>query len=282
MRIFVSLALVPALLAAGCQSAGVAVQSSDVAATQASALTRLDSLPTTHIGIDDDLTPAEIPNPFVDAMLAPVRGTGEVMEKVIELPVQTYQYATGDTPKKAALMLRDDSSPDTRRAGLNRLLEFPYTKRPPYTTAYQAMAAADPDPTVRAAALRACNRARDAKATSTFIQALVDASELVRLEACKALANLPDPAAAASLAKIAANSDESRDVRIAAADALKYYHTPDVVRVLSSVVGERDFSVAWQARRSLVYLTHKDFGYNESAWLSYFAGPGKSLASAPS
>jgi hypothetical protein len=39
-------------------------------------------------------------------------------------------------------------------------------------------------------------------------------------------------------------------------------------------VNDRDFSVAWQARRSLVYMTNKDFRYDEGGWLGYFSGPG--------
>jgi len=173
--------------------------------------------------------------------------------------------------------LQDKNSPDIRRAGLNRLVEFPYAHRPPYTRVYEGMAGLDEDPTVRATALRACNRSRDRAATSVFIKGLADKSEIVRLEAAKGLANMPDPRAAGALAAMANNPDESLDVRIAAADALKYYRTPEVARVLSSLLEERDFSISWQARRSLVYLTHRDFGYDQGAWLGYFAGPEKPL-----
>jgi HEAT repeat protein len=139
------------------------------------------------------------------------------------------------------------------------------------------MAGLDEDSTVRAAAVRACNRSRDDKATLVFIKGLADSSEWVRLEAAKGLANLPDPRAAVPLAAVANNGEENRDVRIAAADALKYYRTLAVARVLSSLLADRDFSICWQARRSLVYLTHRDLGYDQGAWLEYFAGPEKPL-----
>jgi hypothetical protein len=235
------------------------------------------------IGIDDDSSPRK-PNPFADAMLAPVQGLGQVAQQIVDLPVRGYQYANGDTPKRAALMLQDRSSADNRRAGINRLVGFEYAHRPPYTTAYKIMAQEDDDPTVRAAALRACNIARDRSATPVFIQALSDrrgdsrgeqaGSEIVRLEAAKGLANLPDPNAAGPLVKLVSDPTESRDVRIAAVDALKYYRTAEVARALSGLVNDRDFSVGWQARRSLVYMTSRDFRYDEGAWLGYFSGPG--------
>jgi len=43
------------------------------------------------------------------------------------------------------------------------------------------------------------------------------------------------------------------------------------------VLSDKTFAVAWQARRSLRYLTGRDFGYDGGAWLTYFAGPDKPL-----
>ena len=91
-----------------------------------------------------------------------------------------------------------------------------------------------------------CNRSRDKRATSVFIKSLSDKNEWVRLEAAKGLANLPDPNAGAPLTAVANNPDESRDVRIAATDALKYYRTIEIPRVLSGLLADGDFSVAWQ------------------------------------
>jgi hypothetical protein len=227
-------------------------------------------------GIDDD-SDFDPPNPVTEAMLSPFRAVGDGFDALFAPATLLIQKASGDTPHKAALQLQDKSSADNRRAGLNRLVDFPYAHRPPYTKVYEGMAGLDEDATVRATALRACNRSRDRAATSVFIKCLADKSELVRLEAAKGLANIPEPRAAVALAGIAGNPDESRDVRIATTDALKYYRTPEVARALCSLLNDRDFSVSWQARRSLVYLTHRDFGYDEGTWLGYFAGPEKPL-----
>ena len=53
-------------------------------------------------------------------------------------------------------------------------------------------------------------------------------------------------------------SAEPRDVRIAAADALKHYRSIDVGRALVDTLDSRDFGVAWQSRRSLIRLTGRD------------------------
>ena len=65
--------------------------------------------------------------------------------------------------------------------------------------------------------------------------------------------------------------------RIAAIDALKHYRTLQIARTLIGVVTERDFAVAWQARKSLKKMTGKDLYYDESAWLQYITGPAKPL-----
>lgn len=281
--------LVPSLLASlaltGCQSNG-RDPVDPAPATQAALEQTHQDPPARPIGIDDDSAPITS-NPITDALLAPINGLTRLSQAIGDLSVQAYQFASGDTAARAARMLTDSTSPDNRRAGINRLLEFKYTRRRPYTTAYEIMAQEDADPTVRAAALRACNQARDRSATPIFIKALSDGkeagkqdapgSELVRLEAAKGLANLPDPNAATPLVKLVTDATESRDVRIAAVDALKYYRTVEVARALSGLVNDRDFSIAWQARRSLAYMTNHDFGYDEAAWLSYFSGPGRPL-----
>jgi HEAT repeat protein len=175
---------------------------------------------------------------------------------------------SGVTPAKAAKQLQDDKNPDNRREGINQLVEYPFGQKPPYTTRYQQMARLDPDYLVRATAIRALNRSRDATATPIFIQALSSPNDRVRLEAAKALANIPDSSAGPVLLKIVNNADENRDLRIAAADALKHYKTPDVARTLIATLNGRDYGVAWQSRHSLKTLTGRDLRYNEAAWIS--------------
>ncbi|HSU67529.1 MAG TPA: HEAT repeat domain-containing protein [Tepidisphaeraceae bacterium] len=275
MRYLLSVSLLLAALAGGCQTGGSASPSAaDASATPA---TDRESVPADQIlpaGIDDD-SDFDPPSQMAQAVESPFKAVGDGVTELFAWPTQAIQTASGDTPRRAVNQMQDKNSADNRRNGLNRLMEYPYTHRPPYTKVYEGMATLDKDPTVRAAAVRACNRSRDHKATPVFIKALSDSSEMVRLEGAKGLANIPDPNAATPLVAIANNPDEDRDVRIAAIDAVKYYHTLEVARVLSGLLTDHDFSICWQARRSLVYLTHKDFGYDQGAWLGYFVGPAK-------
>jgi hypothetical protein len=184
---------------------------------------------------------------------------------------------TGHTPRAAALQMEDHDFPDERRTGINRLVAFPFGQDRPYTTRYEQIARTDPDWLVRATAIRALNRARWKPATPLFIEALNDVNDHVRLEAAKALSNIPDPNAAPMLLRLLNDPTESRDVRIAAADALRYYKTVEVARTLASQLGGREFGLAWQSHRSLIALTDRDFKYDESAWLNYITGPDKPL-----
>lgn len=190
---------------------------------------------------------------------------------------KTFGSFSGDTALKAALAMEDERFPDRRRRGINSLVERDYGRRPPYTKRYEEIAQADSDYLVRATAIRALNRARYRPATPTFIKALADAHPMVRLEAAKALANVPDPGAAAPLVAAVNNAQEDRDVRIAAADALRHYRQPDVARALAGQVGTADFAVAWQSRRSLTSITGRDLRYDQVAWLGYLNGPQKPL-----
>jgi hypothetical protein len=200
------------------------------------------------------------------------RGTGYLL---FGLPGELIAYSSGDNPARATRQMEEDRSSDARRRGINDLLRWDFAHNPPYLLRYREIARNDPDPYVRSVAIRALNRCRDADSRPTFVAGLSDNSQLVRLESAKALVNLPDPSAADALIRLVTKAEEDRDVRIAAADALGYYRRQEVARALTPRLGEHDFSVAWQARRSLRRLTGRDFYYNEAAWLEYITGPEK-------
>jgi hypothetical protein len=206
---------------------------------------------------------------FLLSGCAQVEGTGSALRN-------TFDIFTGDTAIKAARAMEDERFPDRRRKGINKLVSRDYGKHDPYTKRYSQIARLDPDWLVRATAIRAMNRARYQAGTPVFIEALTkDDSAYVRVEAAKALANVPDPNAAAPLMAAVSNANENRDVRIAAADALKHYPKLDVARSLADQLGGADFGVAWQARQSLERLTGRDLKYNQTAWIGYLTGPQK-------
>jgi hypothetical protein len=203
---------------------------------------------------------------------AQVEGTGSAIRN-------TFDIFSGDTALKAAKAMENDQLPDQRRQGINKLVSHDYGKHDPYTKRYGQIARNDPDWLVRATALRAMNRARYKVGTPIYIEALQkDTEPRVRLEAAKALANIPDPAAAEPLMKIVTSVGEDKDLRIAAADALKHYRKLDVGRALVSQLGNtNDFGVAYKSRQSLQQLTGRDLRYDEAAWIAFLTGPAKPL-----
>lgn len=188
-----------------------------------------------------------------------------------------YDHITGRTPARNLRLIRSRSA-DARIRAINGLVRREYGKRPVYTRVYKAVARTDPDPLVRAVAIRALNRARDRTAIPLFIEGLSDPHEWVRLESAKALVRLPDRSAIGPLLQTIRRPDETRDVRIAAVDALRHYKDLEVARALASLLAERDFSIVWQSRRSLRDITRKDFRYDESKWLEYLASPERPLS----
>jgi hypothetical protein len=182
-------------------------------------------------------------------------------------------YFSGNTPLNAAKRMEDSYFPDERREGINELANRQFGLREPYTARYQQIVQLDSDWLVRATAIRALNRARDASATPIFVQALSDQNQTVRVEAAKALANMPDPSALPVLVRIVGDRNENRDVRIWSAHALRHHRTLEVARTLATQLSGRDFGVAWQSRQSLKVLTGTDLQYNETAWLEYLTGP---------
>jgi HEAT repeat protein len=184
----------------------------------------------------------------------------------------------------SAAKMDDPLFPDKRRQGVNEVVVRPAGRRGPYTGKYIQLAQNDADYTVRAIAVRALNRSRDASADPVFIRALSDDQPLVRLEAAKALNRLPDPSAVPLLivhlqptydtgnfddTGRPIQQDEIQDVRIAAAEALAHYKALNVARALVDMLDSRDFGIASEARTSLRAITGQDFAYDQGAWLNY-------------
>jgi len=200
-------------------------------------------------------------------------------------PKQIFNFYTGNTPGRYARMMENDQSADQRRTGILRLVtDYDFARKDPYTQRYVQIAQADPDSLVRVAAVRALDRSRRPTVTPVAIRYLDDVNPLLRLEAAKALANVPDERAIPVLTRHLAplmevrveggrieQVAESRDVRVAVADALRNYPNKDVSKALVDVLREKDFEVSWQARRSLVLMTGHDFKYDQTQWRDYFA-----------
>jgi HEAT repeat protein len=187
-------------------------------------------------------------------------------------------YFRGNTPGRYARLMEDENSPDNRRLGISELAKKDFAHKPPYTTRYQQIYQSDSDPMVRAMAIRALNVSRDESASALYVRALNDIDAQVRLEGAKALGNMPNDGAIDPLLKLLNAPEENQDVRIAAADALRHYHNRAVATALVGVLDERQFGVAWQARRSLKKISGVDYAYDAPAWLEYLSNPSQPLS----
>ncbi len=195
----------------------------------------------------------------------------KIADTIGEQIVRMYNFMTGDTPFDQAKNMLSPKYPDLRRQAIMYLSKHEYGRQDPYLKYYAEMARNDPDYTVRAMAIRALNRARDKSVTTIYLTALDDKNELVRLEGAKALANIPEPLAVQALIKHLDSPEETNNVRVACAEALRCYRRQEVAQVLVRNLRDPQFGVAWTSRRSLKLMTGKDYRYDQSAWLTYLS-----------
>lgn len=197
-----------------------------------------------------------------------VVGAGAIGQFGVALS-NTTALLSGRTPRYldyARTLANPEAPPDELREAILGLARYEYGRNKPYTDAYAQFARKSSHALVRASAMRALNIARDRESTPLFIEALADTEAPVRLEAAKALANIPSDEAIAPLIARTADSQENLDVRIAATDALRHYDSPEARRALVRLMEADDFSLAWQARRSLITSTGEDHGFDVNAW----------------
>ena len=183
---------------------------------------------------------------------------------------RVYEFATADKFREAVANLQSTDA-DVRRVALVRISDRSYGADSPYRDVYRTTAQVDSDGLVRAMAVRALSRVRDQNSDTVLVAALGDGHPQVRLEAAKALANLPTPAAEVPLRALAQANDQPNDVRIAAIDALRHYPNLETQRVFVGQLNSSNFALAWQSRRSLFLQTKVDHRYDEAAWLNYLA-----------
>jgi hypothetical protein len=202
----------------------------------------------------------------------PFEAIGVGFDVAISQPIGNFfDYITHDDPRHAARKMQDPHSADNQREGMLRLTDFKYARHDAANIkGYAIYARSAGDYTVRAAGLRALNRCRAQGYTALFMESLNDDQQLIRLEAADALGNIPDPQSVSLLiVHMQMDAEPNIDVRIACAEALRNFHTSEVMHALIDVLDDPVFGVAWQARQSLELLTGQDFRYDAKAWRHY-------------
>ena len=203
----------------------------------------------------------------------------KITDPVWDQITRIWNWATGNTPFDAAKDLLDPNYADRRRRAIIWLSKREFGRKDPYVAYYAELVKNDTDSTVQSMAIRALNRVRAKTYTALYIRALDSKYEQVRLEGAKALANMPDELAMDALMKHLDDSEETIDVRVACADALRNYRTPRVDTSLVRALGYRDFGICWQARRSLKLMTGQDYHYDQAAWLEFLSKTEKPFVS---
>jgi hypothetical protein len=169
--------------------------------------------------------------------------------------------------------LEDPIFPDERRSGIAGLQKRREGKQDVYLERFRTMAVTDSSPQVRGQAVRALNQARDGQAVPVYLQAIRENEPRVQIEGVKALRHAPDDRAVARLLELASAEQTDRDVRIWATRALGCYPRLDVANRLAGLLTTRDFSVAYEARSSLWFMTGKDFHYDPALWGAWLTRP---------
>ncbi len=158
---------------------------------------------------------------------------------------------------------------DKRRRSLNLLSTADWGGEEPYLRTYRLLVD-DPDPTVRAAALRALGRHGTPEDVPRIIPYLKDKTSFVRWEAATALQKLHHKDAVDPLIqRLDQEVEDDPDVRIAAAKALAQYPDTDVFQALVAALRDNSYGVVREAHRSLVTLTGEDLGEEGAAWLEW-------------
>lgn len=168
-------------------------------------------------------------------------------------------------PEEVAASLFNTDSPDARRAAIANLCYREWGFAEPYMKAYKTLAT-DPDPLVRAQAMRALGRSGKQEATETLVTGLKDKNEWVRRDAAVALNKVPDPKATEPMLEHLVSEPDGL-TRAALALALQNHRGPKVVRGLVVALEDRNAAVVYRAWSSLKIITEReDLPMEYDAW----------------
>jgi hypothetical protein len=175
------------------------------------------------------------------------------------------------TPAEAARMMIDPYNADNRREGTVLIANSPFGGVDVYVRAYRDRLIDEPDPTVRAVAIRALARHGTPDDAVLIARELRHENDQVRREAALGLQRLHNPAVVPDLLAALRNAEERADVRAAAAEALGQYPQDRVFQGLIGAMDARELSVNLAAERSLATITGEALGQDAREWFRWYA-----------
>ena len=184
-------------------------------------------------------------------------------------PTSLLDLFARPSPEEAARWAIDPHNADRRFRGTSLLASAPFAGEPEYLELFMDNAD-DPDPAVRAAAIRGLAHHGDPSHAPLLVERLSDEDDLVRLEAARALQRIHNRVAVPALiARLDPDIEESKAVRAAAAHALGQYAQPRVLDALVFALRDPSLTVNTHAKEALVFLTGEDLDVDSFAWLEY-------------
>ncbi len=182
------------------------------------------------------------------------------------------------TPLEAAQMALDPYDADRRYRGTLLLARAGFAKEKLYLDLFEDHAG-DPDPAVRAAALRALAGNAPPEMAPVLIKALEDEDAFVRREAAQGLQRLHHRDAVDPLIeRLDGEQEQDAQVRAEAARTLGQFPEPRVLQALIAALDDPQLAVDRNAAQSLRTLTGQDFGVSRAEWARWAGESGRPFA----
>jgi hypothetical protein len=137
------------------------------------------------------------------------------------------------------------------------------------------------DPLVRVAIVRTISEFRTPITQQVLEAGLGDENAAVRIASCRSLGANGGASSVGPLAQ-ALRSDKEVDVRLAAAEALGRFKTPEAMQALVVALDDRDPAMQYVGVQSMKSITGKDYGGDMQAWRQVAAGETPPPPKAPS
>jgi hypothetical protein len=176
----------------------------------------------------------------------------------------------GQTPMNAAGDVFDPTSSDRRRDAIAYLNNRKWGHEAAYMKAYN-MLATDPDPLVKAQAMRALGDSGNPEVAAVLVKGLDDTNEIVRQDAAAAAHKITSEKLIDPLI-YHMNKDTDAQVRINCTQALDRYNAPKVLMALAAALDDKDPGVVFWAWDHLIKVTgQKHLPKEPKPWQNWLA-----------